>query len=475
MSRYRKIINGFKKIFSPSSASRSPLVVETDNKPPPRIIPRDQHPISRQNISRNALKVLYKLKDAGYDAYLVGGGVRDLLLGFSPKDFDIATNAKPEDVKAIFRNCRLIGRRFRLAHVHFGPEIIEVATFRAPPDATDEDYARRDGTGMIVRDNVYGSFEQDAWRRDFTVNSLYYNIRDFSVVDHTHQGMVDLEARTLRLIGDPWQRYREDPVRMLRAARFCAKLNFTLHPDTEAPIQELRVLLRDIPSARLYEEVLKLLQSRHARESYRLLRHYGLFSELLPMVARELERPEFAAFVTTVVANTEERVRADKGVTPVFLFAALLWQPMRSLLDTLLEESGESWQTCLHDAGHEVFRAEGNLVMIPKRLTVLIREIWTLQFRMEKATRSKRALRIAGHPRFRAALDFLILRGESDPSVASMATWWHQFGEAEETQRQELLEQPQENPATGDAPRRRRRRRRKPANTTPPREEAAET
>ncbi len=212
---------------------------------PLRIVSRDEHSISRANISENALKVLYRLNKAGYEAYLVGGGVRDLLLGREPKDFDVATDASPEEVRKLFRNCRLIGRRFRLAHVHFGREIIEVATFRAAHEPESDGAVSENG--MLLRDNVYGTLEEDAWRRDFTVNALYYNIRDFSVVDYTG-GMADLQAGRLRIIGDPHERFREDPVRMLRAVRFAAKLGFRIDPESEAAIRELGYLMEEFPT-----------------------------------------------------------------------------------------------------------------------------------------------------------------------------------------------------------------------------------
>jgi len=462
MSRYKKIINGLKKMLpSFGTARKPPLAWEAEHIHSPKITPRAQHSISRKNISRNALKVLYKLKDAGYDAYLVGGGVRDMLLGVTPKDFDVATNAKPEDISAIFRNCRLIGRRFRLAHIHFGTEIIEVATFRAQPGADEAKENAQTRNGMIVRDNVYGTFEQDAWRRDFTINALYYNIHDFSVVDYTHQGMSDLQNQVLRLIGDPWQRYREDPVRMLRAVRFRAKLGFALHPDTESPIRELGRLLNNIPPSRLYEETLKLLQSTHAVESYRLLQHYGLLAHLFSLTAEHLQAPGGEKFILAMLANTEQRLIEHKTVAPVFLFAVLLWQPMQTLWQRYQQQSTENPQTCLHEAGHEIFHQQNHLVMIPKRLTVLIREIWFLQYRIEKATGAKKALRVLSHPRFRAALDFLMLRAQSDLEIQATSAWWQQLAQANEAQRQVLFSQPptgSEPNATSSATRRRRRK-----------------
>jgi len=423
---------------------RKPVIVT------PAVIPRDQHCISRANISKAALKVLYRLKDAGYDAYLVGGGVRDLLLGREPKDFDVATNATPEQVKATFRNCRLIGRRFRLAHVHFGREIIEVATFRAnrPADAA---LAQTDN-GMILRDNVYGTIEEDALRRDFTVNALYYNIRDFSVVDYAG-GMQDLQEGVLRLMGDPETRYREDPVRMLRAARFAAKLGFRLHPDTEAPIAELAGLLADVPPARLFEEVLKLFMAGYGVASFEKLRQYGLFAQLFPDTEEALASEE-EGFPHTMVLqglnDTDERVRQGKPVTPAFLFAVLLWEPVR-LRAQALEAEGLAPYTALQLAAGDLVERQSTRVAIPRRFSTPMREIWTMQSRFHY-TKGKRPQRLAAHPRFRAAYDFLLLRaraGEVDPALAE---WWTRF--------QEEGGAPPAAVADGEAPAPRSRRRR---------------
>jgi poly(A) polymerase len=323
---------------------------------PPLVIPRSEHSISRAAISPNALKVLYRLKDAGYQAFLVGGAVRDLLLGITPKDFDVATNALPEEVRHLFRNCRLIGRRFRLAHVHFGQEIIEVATFRAAaaperedvdeldPDAepaaepaaagggepgggNDSEHRAFDQSGRILRDNIYGTIEEDVWRRDFAANGLYYNIDDFSIWDFV-DGVSDVRARRLKLIGDPETRYREDPVRMLRAVRFAAKLDFSIEPVTEAPINKLAYLLDGVPPARLFDECLKLFLSGFGAKSYRLLRRYGLFEHLFPLSAAAFVLPPYAyaeEMLERGLINTDERIAAEKPVTPTFLFAVLLW------------------------------------------------------------------------------------------------------------------------------------------------------
>ena len=389
----------------------------------------------------------------------MGGGVRDLLLGREPKDFDVATDAHPEDVRRVFRNCRLIGRRFRLAHVHFGREIIEVATFRGMHDASEEG-KRESENGMLLRDNVYGTLEEDALRRDFTVNALYYNIEDFSVVDYAG-GMKDLESGVLRLLGDPEQRYREDPVRMLRAARFAAKLGFSINPACERPLFELGDLLEGVPAARLFEEVLKLFLGGTAVHAFEKLRHYGLFGHLFPDTEDSLSHEEHdfpITFVTRGLQNTDTRVREDKPVTPAFLFAVLLWEPAR-LLARELEEQGKSKYDAMQQAGGEIISRQVARVSIPKRFSLQMREIWTLQHRLEQRG-GKRSMRLLGHPRFRAAYDFLLLRAESGEVEQELADWWTQFQEAGEEGRGQMAATAG---ADGKKKRRRRRRRKKPA------------
>jgi len=400
----------------------------------PRIIPRSEHAISRANISSNALKVLYRLKGAGYDAFLVGGGVRDMLLGREPKDFDIATNARPEEVKKLFRNCMLIGRRFRLAHVRFENEIIEVATFRAQGDGASDDEARTEN-GRILRDNVYGTLEEDAWRRDFTVNALYYNIQDFSVVDYVG-GMVDLQSGMLRLIGDPRQRYHEDPVRMLRAVRFAAKLGFRIHPDSEAPIFELAHLLEDIPSARLFDEILKLFLGGCAVQSFELLRHYGLFAYLFPQTEACLaqEREGFPlTLLIRALQNTDARIAEGKPVTPAFLYAALLWEPLRQAMAGQEAEAMGEIQA-LQQAAYAVEGQQLARTALPKRFGVPMREIWTLQIRLRRTT-GLRPLRLVEHPRFRAAYDFMLLRRDAGEDIGELCQWWTEFQGLDDNER----------------------------------------
>ncbi|MDN5849712.1 MAG: polynucleotide adenylyltransferase PcnB [Nitrococcus sp.] len=410
--------------------------------PDPVIIPRSGHGISRANISRNALKVLYRLNNAGYAAYLVGGGVRDLSLGREPKDFDVATDARPEEVKQLFRNCRLIGRRFRLAHVYFGCEIIEVATFRALHEADGEvgANARVLEDGRLLSDNVFGTIEEDALRRDFTVNALYYRIGDFTLVDYVG-GMVDLQHGVLRLIGDAEVRYREDPVRMLRAARFAVKLGFRMHAETAAAIPRMAHLLSQIPAARLFEEVLKLFLTGMGLQVFECLRHYGLFGCLFPDTEEVLGQDEFGsalAFLSRALANTDSRIAEGKPVTPAFLFAALLWPPISQRLADREQNAAEPSQVIL-GAASEVLEHQLRTVTIPKRFSIPMREIWSLQPRFERRT-GKRALRLQSHPRFRAAYDFMLLRAEAGEVEAELAHWWRELQLSGVAQRVEMTD-----------------------------------
>ena len=426
----------------------------------PTVIPRPEHHITRANVSENALKVLYRLKNAGYAGYLVGGCVRDQLLGREPKDFDVATDAHPEQVRELFRNCRLIGRRFRLAHVRFRDEIIEVATFRgmAATPETDREEGETAETSRVIDDNVYGTVEEDALRRDFTVNALYYNIEDFSVVDYA-DGMADLEAGQLRLIGDPVQRYREDPVRMLRAVRFAAKLGFRIHPDSEAPIFELAPLLGDIPPARLFEEVLKMFHGGCALETFEQLRHYGLFRYLFPLTEESLEHEEEGfpiTFVARALKNTDERINNGLPVTPAFLFAVLLWEPLRERA-ALFQANGMARMEAMQKAADEVVSEQVRHIAFPRRFSVQAREIWGLQPRLEER-RTKRIKALVEHPRFRAAYDFLVLRSESGEGGDEAADWWTRYQESDQPGRDGMATS--ETSDNGDGGGRRRRRRR---------------
>ena len=342
-------------------------------KKKPVLIARKDHCISRSNISKNALKVLYRLHNNGYQAYLVGGGVRDLLLGTVPKDFDVATNAHPEEIKKLFTNCRLIGRRFRLAHVHFGQDIIEVATFRG----LQKEAASQSDEGMILHDNAYGTLSEDVLRRDFTINSLYYNIADFSIVDYV-KGLRDIQKKLISIIGTPTVRYREDPVRMLRAIRFAAKLQFTIKKDTEKPIKDLGYLLANIAPARLFEEYLKLFCAGHAYPAYQLLIKHGLFKFLFPTVSDN----KLALFRLALI-NTDDRVKQNKPIAPAFLLAIFLWPMVFMKTKEYMSQKIPEFPS-LHMAMEEVLSVQQKAISIPRRFINMIKEIWELQLRLKK-------------------------------------------------------------------------------------------
>lgn len=368
----------------------------------------------------------------------MGGCVRDLLLGREPKDFDVVTDAHPEQIRAVFRNCRLIGRRFRLAHVHFGQDIVEVATFRALDNEDGEGDRVQEEDGRILRDNIYGTIEDDAWRRDFTVNALYYNIRDFSVVDYVG-GMEDHKAGVLRLIGEPEVRYREDPVRMLRAVRFAAKLGFSIHPDCAAAIPRLAGLLSDIPSARLYDEVIKLFLSGYAVQTFERLRHYRLFGELFPETEECLARESDGfplTFLAKVLESTDERAQQNRGVSPYFLFAALLWEPVRLLTKSRID-SGDNDIFACQEASAEILHRQGRRIAIPRTVSLTVRDVWTLQPRLERVKGGK-PFKLLTHPRFRAAYDFLVLRAETGEADPDLAEWWTRFQSADENERKNM-------------------------------------
>jgi poly(A) polymerase len=457
------------------------------------VIPRPEHSVSRSAISPNALKVLYRLKEAGYQAFLVGGAVRDLLLGIEPKDFDVATNALPEEVRRLFRNCRLIGRRFRLAHVHFGSEIIEVATFRAaaaperedaedeaeaegeegrepvrepPPVIEDSAHRAFDTRGRILRDNIYGTIEEDVWRRDFAANSLYYNIEDLSIWDFV-DGVSDIKAKRLKLIGDPETRYREDPVRMLRAVRFAAKLGFSFDPDTEQPIGRLAHLLDGVPAARLFDECLKLFLSGYGAKAFGLLQKYGLFEHLFPLSAAAFAMAPYAyarEMLELGLANTDARVMADKPVTPTFLFAILLWSAvLRELNERQAGPAPDFAQ--LMQACDAVLKAQQARVAIPRRFAVPMRELLMLQPRFNRRNGVK-SLSLLQHPRFRAAYDFLLLRAQVGVAEPELAAWWTHIQTLPHDERVALVQaRPADAASTagseGTVPAGRRRRRRR--------------
>ena len=420
----------------------------------PTVIPRSEHGISEADISGGALQVLRTLVDAGHGAYLVGGGVRDLLLGLKPKDFDVATAATPDVVRRLFRHCRLIGRRFRLAHVRIGREVIEVATFRAGSDESRDNPEHVRIDGRIVRDNVYGTLEEDAWRRDFTVNCLYYDHRERTVIDFTG-GYADLRERRLRLIGEAVERYREDPVRMLRAVRFAGKLGFEVDVDSSRPIYDLAPLIETMPPARLYEEVVKLFMGGEGRRSYELLRRYGLFGRLFPESEACIEAEPggvACAMARKALESTDARIGAGKPVTPGFLFAALLWGPV--LQDSeACSARGMPDIKAYETAGTDVIERQIQHVSLPRRFSLMGREIWGLQPRLVNRRGRGAARRLLAHPRFRAAYDFLLLRAESGEDLAEHAEWWTRFQEAGDDVRRSMLEDRR-------GPKRRRRRRR---------------
>jgi poly(A) polymerase len=409
----------------------------------PTVLKRNKHGISRKLIDHSALDVLYGLKRAGYDGYLVGGCVRDLMLGLEPKDFDVVTNAEPDQIKSVFRQrCRLIGRRFRLAHVRFGRMIIEVATFRGQGDgAKRKDRfghkgkvsgpARQfDDSGRLVRDNVYGTIEEDVWRRDFTINALYYDIKNFAITDYTG-GLKDLKKGQIKLIGDPLTRYREDPVRLIRAIRFAAKLGFKIEKKTEKPIKKLAPLLRDVSNARMFEEVLKLFHSGQAVEVFEKLRHYEIFEHLFPATDEclSVETDGFPRMlVIEALKSTDSRIQTGKSVNPAFLFSAMLWQPMIERKQFYHDE-GYSHQDALYAAANDVIDEQVRFTAIPKRFTAQIRDIWNLQYRLPKR-HGDRAQKLMEHPRFRAAYDFMGVRASAgQENTQEIFDWWTEYQE----------------------------------------------
>lgn len=387
----------------------------------------------------------------------MGGCVRDMLLGKDPKDFDVATDATPEQVKSLFRNCRLVGRRFRLAHVVFGREVIEVATFRGQHD----DKIIHSDEGRILRDNVYGSLEEDAFRRDFTVNALYYDVSHLGIIDYT-DAIHDIHAKRLRLIGDPETRFREDPVRMLRAVRFAAKLDFDIDKDNQEQIHALGDLLEDIPAARLFDEVIKLLQSGHGIQSLDGLQHFDLLKYLLPMTYGSLltERGEYwLSFIQQALINTDKRLQEGKSTNPAFLYSVLLWPPIREyIIETGgpdLNEAAPSVQQ-IQDAANEVLDRQIHYTAIPKRFSNQMRDIWCNQPRLEN-NNGKRAYSLLANRSFRAAYDFLLLREMQGEATAGRAQWWTDFQENDE-QAKDILDQARMDREYGARSQNRRRR-----------------
>ena len=418
----------------------------------PKIYRASDHPVRRDQIPRGARQVTDKLQDAGYRAFIVGGAVRDLLLGLAPKDFDIATDATPEQVKPLFRRAYIIGRRFRLVHVHAGAEVLEVSTFRAAQkgdDATDEH-------GRLLSDNVYGAQFEDAVRRDFTINALYFDPTTEEIWDYVG-GVVDVRARRLKLIGPPVTRFREDPVRMLRAIRLATKVGVAIDPKTAAPIPKLAGLMQNVPPARLFDEMQKLLLSGHAVETLKSLRTHGLSHGLLPLLDVIMEQPLGPKFIDAALAGTDARVLAGKPVSPAFLFATLLWHEVL-LQWNAAKGRGEKPLPALFDAMDRVLAAQGQRISIPRRFEANIKEIWSLQPRFEQRA-GARPYRLMEHERFRAAYDFLELRGKSGEIDMQLVDWWTRFQDAGEAEREAML-RPEEAPKKGRRSRGRGRKRR---------------
>jgi poly(A) polymerase len=466
----------------------------------PRRYAQAEHGIDRRDISDAALRTCEGLQKAGYDAFVVGGAVRDLLLGRHPKDFDVATSATPEQVRNVFRRSRIIGRRFRIVHVMFGAETIEVSTFRAAagggdekvepdlpaesadalpddePEAGDQqgrkqdrnrrrlrerdqriandpgrNQSRADEHGRLLRDNVFGNQEQDAIRRDFTMNALFYDPAREEVWDYVH-GVADIQKKRVVMIGEPAERYREDPVRMLRAARLAGKLGFTIDAATEKPIPELATLLTNVPSARLFDEMLKMLLSGHSLASIEKLRALGLHHQVLPSIDKLLSASDSGAFVKLALERTDARIAAEKGVSPPFLFAALLWFPMCARIRALEAKGMRSLQA-MHEAMDDVLEHERKTLAIPRRVDPLIKELWVAQPRFLQRSKVK-AYRLLESPRFRASYDFFALRAEANDADKEIADWWERFQFAADDERETML-------LPDDEPKKKRRRRRR--------------
>lgn len=422
------IINFIKKLL------RRSRVKSTKNSLPKEfvidsncIIQRKNHNISKTDISSNALKVLNRLTSSGFQAYLVGGSVRDLLLGKAPKDFDVATNATPNQIRALFRNARIIGKRFKLAHIIFYREIIEVATFRSSDSENSTiDRHQTNEKGMLVRDNVYGTLDEDALRRDFTANSLYYDIDSSCIIDFTG-GFKDIKQAIIRIIGEPISRYQEDPVRMLRAIRFSAKLNFDLDLETAQAITQQNTLIKNVSSARLFDEVTKLYQCGAALQVQELLNKYNLFSYLFAQTAALLKTDKkISDLIRDALESTDLRMHEGKPVNPAFIFAVFLWFPLKNSMKIMQEENALAPLEALEKAMTQIIIEQNKVIMIPRRFTQVMREMWVLQFRFPKRL-GNRALNLLQHPRFRAAYDLLVLRARANDESPVLAKWWTDF------------------------------------------------
>lgn len=423
------------------------------NQSRPRVLALAQHGVRRDGLSSAALRVVSRLQEAGHSAYVVGGAVRDLLLGVSPKDFDVATSATPEEVHHLFRRSRIIGRRFRIVHVMMGPETIEVTTFRGGEMGNKSD------SGRVMADNTFGDQAEDAMRRDFTVNALFYNPTDETIIDY-HHGVKDLRARKLVMIGQPARRYQEDPVRMLRAVRLAAKLGFTIDEHTRIPIAANAHLLRNEPPARLFDELLKLLHSGHAYACLSMLRQEGLSKGIFPLLDAVMDEPGSERFLKLALDNTDERIREDKPVSAGFMLAALLWAQVRNRWQARMAD-GEKDIPALAAAMAEVGELQDNDFAIPKRFTATMREIWFLQPRFD-SRQGQRPYRFLEQPRFRAAYDFYSLRAEAGEVPIEMQQWWEDFQDESAEGRQQLIDMAREQEPAAANPDKKKRRRRKP-------------
>jgi poly(A) polymerase len=442
---------------------RDPMVKHTqaNNTGAPKRIPKKTHRIDPHLLSKNAIKVTDTLQQAGYEAFIVGGAVRDLVLGIGPKDFDVATNATPDQVQKLFRKARLIGRRFQIVHVTFfgkgHPEIIEVSTFRALLDNAGDHVAE---SGRILRDNVWGSQGEDAARRDFSINAMYYDPSSETVLDY-HGGMADIQKKTLRMIGDPAKRYREDPIRMLRAIRFAAKTEFTLEAATRAPIAKLGTLLKDVPAARLFDEILKLLMSGYSWAAIQGLRDAGLHHGLLPLLDHILDTSEDSKeanqFVKLALANTDQRIQAGKSVSAGFLFATLLWPDLLKNWNANLAK-GMANIPALQDAMDDTIATQSSGMTIQRRFESDMREIWSMQPRFEKRV-GRYPYRLIESPRFRAGYDFLLLRCATNEKEASLGQWWTDFIAADPAGQDALMASAKNEMGNSASPAKRRRRR----------------
>ncbi len=421
----------------------------------PVVLTQAEHKIDPKLLSSNAVRVTSSLQEAGFKAFVVGGAVRDLLLGVKPKDFDIATNATPEQVKRLFRRAFIIGKRFQIVHVMFGQDLLEVTTFRGAGSAN----APKDEHGRVLRDNDFGPQHEDAMRRDFTINAMYYDPATQEVLDY-HGGIADIRDKTLRIIGQPEARYREDPVRMLRVVRFAAKLQFTIEPHTREPISVMAPLINNVPAARVFDEMLKLLMSGHALACLQQLRKEGLHHGLLPLLDVVLEQPIGMKFVTLALESTDNRIKAGKGVSPGFLFASLLWHQVVEKW-TAYRAAGESPIPALHLAADDVLESQTEKLALQRKIGADMRDIWSMQPRFERRN-GKAPYKLLEHLRFRAGYDFLLLRCESGEIDMELGEWWTAFYEGDITEREQLMASASAAPRSGE--KRKRPPRRAPRN-----------